>query len=138
LTYDHDLVSRTLCGRVTSGLPLLRHHAAQDIPRLEYRADINDAPTFHSCEAGSLDEFLLEHYTAFNGRPSADTGIKRFFRIWHPPWPQIPIRVMSIETGLLRTVWPWFADARLDNAHYSPGLRGVWMGRPQVAPDDRM
>jgi uncharacterized protein len=31
---------------------------------------------------------------------------------------------------LLETVWPWFADAKLAGAHYSPGARNVWMGRP--------
>jgi hypothetical protein len=58
-------------------------------------------------------------------------GISRFFRIWHPPWPQIPLDVTLVDNSLLTTNWPWFADAKLIGGHYSPGISEVWMGRPQ-------
>ncbi|HEX4264539.1 MAG TPA: DUF2071 domain-containing protein [Verrucomicrobiae bacterium] len=78
------------------------------------------------CPAGSLDEFLLERYTAFTAHKSK----RRFFRIWHQPWRQQAIRVSVSDNRLLREVWPWFSAATLAGANYSPGARDVWMGRP--------
>lgn len=78
------------------------------------------------CSANSLDEFLLERYTAFTSH-----GVKRrFFRIWHPPWRQQRIEISVIDSGLLVTKWPWFKEARLMGGNYSPGATDVWMGRP--------
>lgn len=133
LTYDHNSKSHAFRGQVTPRSAMPPRHAAQNSPCLQYRAGTTDAAKFRTCEPGSLDEFLLERYTAFNGTSAAGTGVKRFFRIWHPPWPQVPIQVTSVDTSLLQSVWPWFADARLVGAHYSPGVDGVWMGRPHLA-----
>ncbi|HZI33018.1 MAG TPA: DUF2071 domain-containing protein, partial [Candidatus Binatia bacterium] len=81
---------------------------------------------FQPCETGSLAEWLMERYTAFNsiGRR------KRFFRVWHPPWPQCALFVALEETTLLTQRWPWFRAAHLIGAHYSSGFDEVWMGRP--------
>ncbi len=94
-------------------------------PSFEYESELTES-AFAPCPAGSLDEFLLERYTAFTAHKTK----RRFFRIWHRPWVQqfIPISVPSIR--LLENVWPWFADATLVGANYSPGARDVWMGRP--------
>lgn len=83
-------------------------------------------PNFTPCPAGSLDEFLLERYTAFTSHRTT----RRFFRIWHEPWQQRQIQVSVHETRLLENIWPWFADAKLAGANYSPGAHDVWMGRP--------
>lgn len=99
---------------------------------LEYRTDLEvGAPGFAPCAAGSLDEWLMERYTAFNrARPAG----KRFFRVWHEPWPQMRAVVRLEEQTLLTREWPLFHDARLVCANYSPGVREVWMGWPQRIP----
>ena len=77
--------------------------------------------------SASLDEFLLERYTAFTKR--GDT--ERLFRVWHQPWPQVPIDVTMLDESLLASTGPWFRHARRIGAHYSPGFETVWMGRPR-------
>jgi len=76
-----------------------------------------------------LEEWLMERYAAFN---SAGGG-KRFFRVWHPPWPQAPVAVTVEDLALLEESWPFFKSARLIGGTFSPGLRAVWMGRPHFA-----
>jgi uncharacterized protein YqjF (DUF2071 family) len=143
LHYQHHHDAGALHGQVTSASWLFNRNSATDPPRLEYRAKIDPDATFGPCAPNSLDEFLLERYTAFNGRPVRrhlqdssltvpESTSKRFFRIWHPPWPQIPVHISSLGTSLLGCVWPWLSDARLVGAHYSPGTANVWMGRPQT------
>lgn len=97
-------------------------------PSLEYGALVEAAPKFRPCALGTRDEFLLERYTAFTQLGLG--GRARYFRIWHPPWPQMPIDVKVCNTSLLAKTWPWFADAKLIGANYSPGFKDVWMGRP--------
>ena len=77
------------------------------------------------CEDNSLDQFLLERYTAFNWRGKS----RLFFRVWHPPWPQVRAFVSVAESSLLATKFPWFAQAGLIGANYSAGFSEVWMGR---------
>jgi uncharacterized protein len=77
------------------------------------------------CKSDSPDEFLLERYTAF----TAHGATRRFFRIWHPPWPQTRMEVVISDDSLLKQAWPWFSGARLTGANYSPGFGEVWMGR---------
>ena len=36
---------------------------------------------------------------------------------------------LSKQDDLLRAAWPWFVDARVVGANYSPGFSEVWMGR---------
>src|SRR3989442_5779311 len=54
-----------------------------------YQAQLRPDPEFKPCSAGSLDEFLMERYTAFTWCH----GKSRLFRIWHEPWPQTPIQI---------------------------------------------
>jgi uncharacterized protein YqjF (DUF2071 family) len=77
---------------------------------------------------GSLDEWLMERYTAFN----SVGGSKRFFRVWHPPWIQCSTSVCVTDQTLLTTNWPWFQRARPVGANFSPGFDEVWMGRPHA------
>jgi uncharacterized protein YqjF (DUF2071 family) len=94
-------------------------------PSLTYEANLA-TPVFTPCPAGSLDQFLLERYTAYTAHKTK----RRFFRIWHEPWKQQAIHISVRDIRLLETIWPWFADAKLAGANYSPGARDVWMGRP--------
>jgi uncharacterized protein YqjF (DUF2071 family) len=80
--------------------------------------------------AGSLDEFLLERYTAFtrSGRH------RRFFRIWHAPWRQAAAAVEIVTNTLIRATESWWRDAAFVAANYSPGVN-VWMGWPHKIRD---
>ena len=97
---------------------------------LGYDARVEPEATFHPCAANSVDEFLMERYTAFTRRGSSS----RLFRIWHVPWPQLPIDVSVEDHGLLATTGEWSKHASLVSANYSPGVREVWMGRPHRIP----
>ena len=105
-------------------------HGAVTCPRtgncFAYSATLSKAAEFTVCERASLDEWLMERYSAFN----SVAGRKRFFRVWHPPWPQCPADVEVKNLSLLETNWPWFARANFIGANYSPGIRDVWLGRP--------
>jgi len=80
---------------------------------------------------GSLEEFLVERYTAYTAagfRPLA-------FRVWHEPW---TLRTIRMEDETMETVWqtlrqPWTESLRFVGATYSEGVHDVWMGRPRFA-----
>ncbi len=118
LTYQHRHEEGKISGRVASG---------NSADYLAYQAALDPAAQFRPCEPSSLDEFLMERYTAFTKLNTRG----RFFRIWHQPWRQVPIEVDVLNQSLLTEAWPWFKDARLISANYSPGIQQVWMGRPQ-------
>jgi uncharacterized protein YqjF (DUF2071 family) len=88
---------------------------------------------FQPCAAGLLDEWLMERYTAFNSAG----GRRRFFRVWHPPWPQCAAEIKWEEKSLLAQNWPWFREARFVGANFSPGFEEVWMGRPMKVRCDK-
>lgn len=115
--YKHHWPAENIQGEVTD--------AGSDAT-LRYHAVFPPHSIFLPCAADSLAEWLMERYTAFN---SAGRG-KRFFRVWHPPWQQCALSVTLEEKTLLAQRWPWFHEARLIGAHYSPGFDEVWMGRP--------
>jgi uncharacterized protein len=118
LDYRHDHESGVIEGSVKS---------AGDESRLAYRATPASAAGFEESHADTLDSFLLERYAAFtrSGQKS------RFFHVWHQPWPQARMEVVVQDEGLLATTGEWIHHARLVGGHYSPGVRDVWMGRPQ-------
>ena len=120
IDYEHNWQSGMLRGRVAD----VKSGAA-----LEYQATTKPEASFTSCEHGSLDEWLMERYAAFN----AAGKTRRFFRVWHPPWPQCEAEVKLIDLSLLQDNWDCFKDARLVGANFSPGLHDVWMGRPHRA-----
>jgi uncharacterized protein YqjF (DUF2071 family) len=92
--------------------------------QLAYHGNISaDEP--RACDTKSLTEFLLERYTAFTeyGRR------RRYFRVWHPRWPQLPVDLTVSADDLMAATGDWWLDARKIGATYSPGV-DVWMGRP--------
>lgn len=115
LHYDHAHESGAISGEVIA-------NGARGV--LRYRATVDES--FAPCEAGSPDEFLMERYTAF----TEWFGVKRRFRVWHPPWPQCRTRVEIIENSLMRLTGAWADHAEFIGANYSPGIPDVWMSRP--------
>ncbi|EEF61087.1 DUF2071 domain-containing protein [Pedosphaera parvula] len=115
LSYLHHHESGMVQGEVTSNKNCFA-----------YAATFDSEVKFDLCAPGSLDEFLVERYTAF----TCVKGKKRFFRIWHPPWSQKRVNVSVLEEGLLMNKWSWFKGASLVGANYSEGAKAVWMGRP--------
>jgi hypothetical protein len=69
----------------------------------------------------------MERYVAFNSAKRT----RRFFRVWHPPWPQRPAEAVLGERSLLLENWRWFENARMVGANFSPGFDAVWMGKPR-------
>ena len=116
IAYQHDWRSGELRGRV-----------ADAKAAFSYRAELEIGAHFAPCEAGSLDEWLMERYTAFTARRNT----RWLFHIWHPPWPQRPVEVTVLNDSLLRENWRWFNDAKFIGANFSPGVEAVWMGHPQ-------
>jgi uncharacterized protein YqjF (DUF2071 family) len=117
ISYHHEWRGGELRGRVTD--------EATDAA-LAYRAKLPSQIGFETCETGSLAEWLMERYTAFTYRRNQ----RRFFRVWHPSWPQCGANVVMSDISLVNRYWPWFSNAHLIGANFSPGFRDVWMGRP--------
>lgn len=92
--------------------------------RLTYAGEVGEGG-LGSCRPGSLDEFLLERYTAFTQRGKR----QRLFRVWHSPWPQASAMCNVTEASLLGSTGAWWKSARFISANYSSGAE-VWMGRP--------
>ena len=101
---------------------------------LRYSATPMPDVTACEAEAGSLDEFLLERYTAFTRR----LGIKRLFRVWHPAWQAMPLQVKLHDATLLKQTGDWADHATFIGAHFASGFKEVWMGRPRFASNRSM
>lgn len=117
IDYHNDWRTEDLSGRVRD---------AQTGAAFEYQAELEPGAGFMECGRDSLDEWLMERYTAFN----AACGRKKFFRVWHESWLQRPARMRVVDASLLEVNWKWFAGVEPMTANYSPGVRGVWLGRP--------
>lgn len=117
IRYHCDELTGTFVGRVVD---------VSEGSAFAYRARTVVGEGFQPCAAGSLTEWLMERYTAFNNAG----GSHRYFRVWHPPWPQCPAEVTLDEISLLIHPWHWFRSAKLIGVNYSPGFSDVWMGRP--------
>lgn len=91
-----------------------------------YDATLKAGSHFSACQLGSLSEWLMERYTAFTSFGAK----RRFFRVWHEPWSQVGVDIRVAERSLLEGIWPFFRNARLVGANFSPGVTGVWMGWP--------
>jgi len=96
--------------------------------RLAFSATRDRTADFGPSSSGSLDEFLLERYAAF----TEWEGIKRFFRVWHEPWRQIPLSMRMEEESLLFSTGQWMHHATCIGGNYSTGVTNVQMGRPRL------
>jgi uncharacterized protein len=120
LRFDHNLNAGEIHGLVS---PLARNCGT-----LKYHGwRLNDSGATHARE-GSLEEFLLERYTAY----THTAGTKRCFRIWHEPWEFCQIHVNLEERSLLNHIGGSLGRGRLVSAQFSAGARDVWIGRPRV------
>ena len=115
--YEHRPEEGILRGEVSAGKEKLRYRGT--------------TPADGDCEveAGSLDEFLLERYTAFTSR--APEATQRYFHVWHEPWQQQRVELEVEDDSLIRGLGDWAEGARFVGANYSPGVDEVWMGWPR-------
>lgn len=97
--------------------------------QLSYEAQLRCGVGYSRSAWGSLTQFLLERYVAFTWWH----GLKRLFRVWHPPWAQTEIDVQLNNSTALRSTGTWWPEAALCSGHYSPGVRDVWISPPQMA-----
>ncbi len=124
IEYQHHHEEGILHGSVEA---VEQFTSAQTQPsRLEYDATICTDNGFHPCSHGSLDAFLLEHYTAFTYQNSK----ARFFRVWRQSWAQQKVGVSLLADSLLLGISSSFQSAKLVGANYSPGVENVWLGQP--------
>lgn len=124
IQYDHNFENRFLSGQVVD---------VKSNAKLRYNAKLSESATFAPCVANSLDEWLMERYTAFNSAG----GRRGFFRVWHPPWPQCSVEAAVEDLSLITGNWPWFKEAEFVGANFSPGFDTVWMGRPFRVMSDK-
>lgn len=113
IRYEHEPAAGEITGRV---------EAKQG--RIEYRGTPDDTQV-EVCAPRSTSEFVMERYTAFTRRFFG----ARMFRVWHEPWPQVPLKVDVTNDSLLAQTGDWWLTAHYVGANYSSGV-DVWMGRP--------
>jgi uncharacterized protein YqjF (DUF2071 family) len=94
--------------------------------RIAWRARVRPLRHVRPARLG-LERFLLERYTAYTRRGA--TPLR--FRVWHEPWLRVRARVALTDTSLLKAAFPWLGAGEPVAAHYSPGVRGVWIGPPR-------
>jgi len=94
---------------------------------LKYQARRDEHTAAGPCERGSLEEWLMERYTAYTVR----RGVRGYFRVWHEPWRQVGLSVDFVKKDLLEANWSWMREAVVAGAQHSPGVKGVWMGWPR-------
>lgn len=97
--------------------------------RVQFECDVDVDLSPAQAEAGSLDEFLLERYTAFTFGSRRKRPLK--FCVWHEPWMQSPARVRMGERSLLGLTDESLCEANVAASHRSSGVRDVWIGRPR-------
>ncbi|HEX3357786.1 MAG TPA: DUF2071 domain-containing protein [Tepidisphaeraceae bacterium] len=95
---------------------------------LAYRATIDPRAALASAKPGTLDHFLLERYTAYTHR----NGVSRKFNVDHAPWLQTRASAELTEASLLSSNGGWSKSAQIVGANYSPGVKDVAIGRPEI------
>jgi uncharacterized protein YqjF (DUF2071 family) len=120
LSFDH--AGQTINGSVTSG---------SDAGKLVYECESSGRADFEPCPTGSLSEFAMERYSGFFAR----AGGAYVFRVWHPPWKQLPLTARIEDTSLVVNRFPWFAHARFAEARITDSIDEVWMGQAHKLPE---
>ena len=95
--------------------------------RFHYSAEGTLPADLTTAEAGTLTEFLVERYSAF----TTFLGLRRRFRVWHPAWLHQPIKAVIHDDSLLARTGDWHRSAQFVGAHFAPGFKDIWMGRPR-------
>jgi uncharacterized protein YqjF (DUF2071 family) len=103
--------------------------AANDAGRMQFECESDPCFTPVHAETGSLDEFLLERYTAFTFGGARARNL--LFRVWHEPWMQRSATVRVGQRSLLALTDASLSHARLAGGHLSAGVTDVWIGRPR-------
>jgi len=114
LNYHNE--NEVLSGHVTSG----------SSPSFSYSARLEAGCLGGFCPAGSLAELAMERYSGFFVRRACPY----VFRVWHPPWNQVPLRIEQLDTSLITEKFPWFRDATFAGANLTETIPEVWMGKP--------
>jgi uncharacterized protein YqjF (DUF2071 family) len=128
-----------LLGPAIYGLPYRHAKVGYDVDKDTWSARVSSREGAFACDAhwsgdraamgvsaGSIDEFLVERYTAF----TMHRGVRRRFRIHHAPWPVTEARVDVMDDSLVRGERAWWSSAVHVGAHYTRGVSDVWIGRP--------
>jgi uncharacterized protein YqjF (DUF2071 family) len=129
LRYEHPHPDGQFAGRVIDDLGAALQYTAAPVsltPAIPSLVTRHSSPLL-PCESGSLEEWLMERYTAFTAVPGQP---RRLFRVWHKPWPQLPMQIQVKDQTLLEKNWPFFRNAEVTGGNFSPGLKDVWMGWP--------
>lgn len=92
-----------------------------------YEGTADASAEWGSANPGSLDEFLVERYSAF----TQYHGVTRRFDIQHEPWRIRRMNVSMIRTGLLQASVTGLIDEKPALAHLSAGLMDVRIGYPE-------
>ena len=96
---------------------------------LQFRCNDDSGRPAASAASGSLEEFLLERYTAFTQRGNRPYA----FRIKHPPWKFRNAKIEMIQENLLLRAFPWYRDAVLEGSQFSTGMSDVALSAPASA-----
>lgn len=83
-----------------------------------------------TARAGTVEDFLLERYTAYTCRD----GVRRCFHVAHEPWLFHLVDWLRTDTTLVERAFPWFTAAKFHSAHLTPGVCDVRMSRPVRLP----
>lgn len=94
------------------------------------RLSASEGATVHEATRGSIEEFVLERYTAVTWRQRRG----RRFDIEHAPWAWRRAAVRVEDDSLVRGAAAWFAGARAECAHVSEGVCDVAIGGPGRVP----
>jgi uncharacterized protein YqjF (DUF2071 family) len=113
LTYDH--ASDPIRGCVTTH---------PDDGAFRYDARPVPGRAYGPCPSGSLMEFAMERYSGFFVRKER----AHVFRVWHPPWLQMPLTAHLEDTSLIVKRFPWFERAKFVEAAVTANVDQVRMG----------
>lgn len=121
----YGLPYRNASIKYTNTLPAVAGEVATDTAEFRYhgKGELAHQPVMEN----SLDEFLVERYTAYAG----EGGTLKRFRIWHEPWRVNALHEVEWQDdALINGLGAWTANMNLVGAHQSAGVKDVWMGPP--------